>query len=79
MMQTVAQLSLLHIALLEGRFWASGSNMLVLFDRSNRYCLSYVQSSIDTSLVIQLKVKKDVDRTRKALKIADTKWIVVEC
>lgn len=71
MMQTVAQLSLLHIALLEGDFEQAEQYASI------RQVKSFLSLKLSNLQVIQawyqLKVKKDVDRTRKALKIARQK------
>ncbi|NON61097.1 peptidase M50, partial [Klebsiella pneumoniae] len=71
MMQTVAQLSLLHIALLEGDFEQAEQYASI------RQVKSFLSLKLSNLQVIQawyqFKVKKDVDRTRKALKIARQK------
>lgn len=71
MMQTVAQLSLLHIALLEGDFEQAEQYASI---RQVKSFLSLKMSNLQVIQAwYQLKVKKDVDRTRKALKIAKQK------
>ena len=71
MMQTVAQLSLLHIALLEGDFEQAEQYASI---RQVKSFLSLKMSNLQVIQAwYQLKVKKDIDRTRKALKIAKQK------
>lgn len=71
MMQTVAQLSLLHIALLEGDFEQAEQYASI---RQVKSFLSFKMSNLQVIQAwYQLKVKKDIDRTRKALKIAKQK------
>ena len=71
MMRTVAQLSLLHIALLEGDFEQAEQYASI------RQVKSFLSLKLSNLQVIQawyqLKVKKDVVRSRKAMKIAKRK------
>ena len=71
MMQTVAQLSLLHVALLEGDFEQAEQYASI---RQVKSFLSLKMSNLQVIQAwYQLKVKKDVGRTRKAMKIAKQK------